>query len=128
MTTRQAVAFVRKHGIVLESARGRVPSLAEAVAGGPIRGSWWAHPKGREIFALTRAVRRSRDVLVCRMVGGKITYVHRRLWPRVVREADTVPRRWLAQLTEVHTAEGRHVTREIPFPKWMHRRVNETTE
>jgi len=123
MTTRQALAFVRKHGIVLESARGRVPSLAEAVAGGPIRGSWWTHSKGREIFAITRAVRHSRDVLVCRLAGGKITYVHRRLWPRVVREADTVPRRWLAQLTEVHTRAGRHVIRTVPFPRWVPERL-----
>jgi len=50
MTDKQALAFVKRHGIVLQAARGPVPSLAEAIAGGPIRGSWWGHPKGREIF------------------------------------------------------------------------------
>jgi hypothetical protein len=57
--------FVRVHGVVLESAAGPAPSLAAAIAGGPIHGSWWAHVRGREIFALTRAVRDSSDVLVC---------------------------------------------------------------
>jgi len=33
------IAFVEKHGVVLASARGPVPSLAEAIAGEPIRGS-----------------------------------------------------------------------------------------
>ena len=86
MTPCQAVAFVRKHGVVLEAAAGPVPSLAEAVAGGPIRGNWWAHPRSHEIFALTRAVRDSEDVLVCR--GYRLekfacqTYCHRmRLMP-----------------------------------------------
>jgi len=46
----EALAFVERHGVVLQAARGPVPSLAEAVAGGRIRGSWWGHPKGHEIF------------------------------------------------------------------------------
>src|SRR3989441_10043065 len=79
MTRRSALSFVKRNGIVLESARGPVPNLAEAVVGGRIRGSWWSHARGKEIFWLTRAVRDSADVLVCRLVGGKITYVHRRL-------------------------------------------------
>ena len=36
--------FVERHGVVLASARGPVPNVAEAVAGEPIRGSWWGHP------------------------------------------------------------------------------------
>ena len=123
MTARQALAFVKKHGVVLESARGPVPSLAEAVVGRPIRGGWWAHPQGRAIFALTRAVRDSRDVLVCRLIGGKITYVHRRMWPALVKASDQYPRRHLAQLREMHTRSGRHVTAEVPFPKWVPRAI-----
>jgi len=119
VTPRQAVAFVRKHGVVLESASGPVPSLAQAVAGAPIRGSWWAHPRSRQIFALTRAVRDSADVLVCRLVDGKITYVHRRLWAPLVRAAQRFPRKRLAQVHEIHTASGRHVTKEVAFPKWV---------
>ena len=53
MTLRQAAAFIRKHGVVLESAAGPVPSLAVAIAGGPIGGSWWSHPRSHEIFEIT---------------------------------------------------------------------------
>ncbi len=119
MTPRAAIAFIRRRGIVLEGARGPVPSLAAAVAGAPIRGSWWRHAKGREIFALTRAVRDSADVLVCRLVGGKITYVHRRLWPALVRLAPRFDRSGLAAIREVHTAQGRHEVRAVPFPRWV---------
>ena len=87
MTLRQALAFIRKHGVVLEAAQGPVPSVAEAIAGGPVRGSWWAHPNGHEIFAVTRAIRDSDEVLVCRLIKGNITFVHRRLWPALVRAA-----------------------------------------
>jgi len=109
MTRRSALSFVKRNGIVLESARGPVPNLAEAVAGGRIRGSWWGHAKGKQIFRLTRAVRDSADVLVCRLVGGKITYVHRRLWPALFRLARSFARRDLAAVREIHTAHGRQV-------------------
>jgi hypothetical protein len=119
MTHTQALAFVRRHGVVLEAGSGPVVCFADAVAGTPIRGSWWGHTKGREIFALTRAVRDSKDICVCRLVGGKITYVHRRLWPALVRVAPKLPRRQLAMIHEVHTATGRHVARELAFPRWV---------
>ena len=119
MTSRGALAFVRRHGVVLEGARGPVPTLAEAVVGAPIRGSWWGHAKGHEIFWLTRAVRDSRDVLVCRLIAGKVTYVHRRLWSALVRLAGRFSRDDLAALHEVHTRRGRHKLRVVPFPRWV---------
>jgi hypothetical protein len=119
MTSQAARRFVQRHGVVLESARGPVPNLAEAVARAPIRGSWWAHEKGHEIFALTRAVRGWRDVLVCRLVGRKITYVHRRLWPALVRLAPFIEPDRLAALHELHTSSGRHVLRVVAYPRWV---------
>lgn len=119
MTRGQALEFVQKHGVVLESAQGPVPSLAAAVARGPIRGSWWSHPKSHEIFRLTRAVRESPDVLVCRLVDGKVTYVHRRLWPSVVRASSRLPKKRLAHVRESHASSGRHVTKELAFPSWV---------
>jgi hypothetical protein len=118
MTPRQALAFVRKHGVVLESAQGPVPSLAEAIAGEPIRGGWWSHPASHLIFEVTRAVRDSEQVLVCRAVQGKVTFVHRRLWPALVRLAPRLPKHSLARLREVHTPSGRHVVRSVAFPRW----------
>jgi hypothetical protein len=108
---------------MLEAGAGPVPSIAAAIAGGPIRGSWWGHPQGRAIFAITRGIRDCPDVLVCRLVGGKITYVHRRLWPALVRLSDRFPRAHLTQIDEVHTASGKHVVEEIGFPDWVSREV-----
>lgn len=118
-----AIAFIEKHGVVLESGRGPVPSLAEAIAGEAIRGSWWGHPHGRTIFRLTRAVRDSPEVLVCRWIDGKITYVHKRLWPALFRLADEIGPRRLGALREVHTESGAHRLVTTAFPRWVPREV-----
>ncbi len=123
MKPEDALAFVERHGVVLQAARGPVPSLAEAIAGGPIRGSWWGHPKGREIFRASATIGESPDVLVCRLVDGKVTYVHRRLWPALVALAGRFRRGDLAQVTEEHTPSGAHRARRQPFPDWVPRDV-----
>jgi hypothetical protein len=119
MNAKQAVAWVKKSGITVESARASVPSLAQVVAGELLKGSWWAHPKGNEIFHLSRAIRRSPDVLVCRLVDGKITYIHRRLWPVLVGSAGRFSKHRLAAVKEVHTSAGKHKLLVTPFPKWV---------
>src|ERR1700731_3707554 len=117
MNAKQALAWVKKCGIAVESARAGVPSLAQVVAGEPLKGSWWAHPKGNEIFLLSRAIRSSTDVLVCRLVDGKITYVHRRLWAALVRLAGRFSKQRLAAVKETHTPAGKHKLLVTPFPK-----------
>jgi hypothetical protein len=123
VTIDEALRFIRTHGVVLESGLGPVPSLAGAIAGEPIRGSWWGHARGREIFAMTRAVRENADVLVCRLIDGKITYVHRRLWPALVRVAERFPRKHLAQVHERHLPSGKHANEVVPFPDWVSREL-----
>lgn len=120
MNAIQALAFVERHGIVLESARhATLPSIAQAIGGKPIRGSWWAHPQGREIFAATRVLRGSPQVLTCRIVDGRISFVHERLWPALARLAERFPPERIARLQEVHTTRGRHRVDEVAFPLWL---------
>lgn len=119
MSPRQVMDFIRHHGVVLQSAKGLEPSLAARIAGGPIHGSWWSHPRGREIFALIQHVHASNAVLVCSLAGGKITYIHRRLWPFFLRTADKFPDRALDMIQEVHLSSGRHRRQDIPFPDWV---------
>jgi hypothetical protein len=113
------LAWVCEQGIVLQSARGPVPNLAEQIAGEPIRGSWWGHPAGREIFAVLNRVRASEDVVATRLVEGRVTLVHRRIWPALVRVADRFPPERLAAVEEQHTASGAHRNVEVAFPGWV---------
>jgi hypothetical protein len=96
-----------------------VPSLAEAIAGGPIRGSWWGHPKGHDIFRASEVIGDSAEVLVCKLVDGKVTYVHRRLWPALVKLAARFRKEQLAKVWNEHTATGAHRARRQAFPAWV---------
>ena len=119
MTPDQAIAFVKAHGVVMESASGRLPSLVQAIVGEDVHGSWWAHAEGKRIFQVTGAVRASPEVLVCRLVGGKITLVHERVWPALVHLAGRFRPERIARLTEQHTPTGRHRVSAIAFPEWV---------
>jgi len=119
VSPREAIAFVRRHGVVLQAARGPVPSLAEAIAGGPIRGSWWAHAKGRIIFRAAQAVCKSPEVLVCKLIDDKVTYDHRRLWPALVKLAPRFRKAQLAKVWDEHTKSGAHASRRMAFPEWV---------
>jgi hypothetical protein len=121
---RDALAFIEQHGLVLQSAQhAQVPSLADFVAGEKIRGSWWGHEKGREIFRTLGAVYASRDVVATKLVDGKLTLIHRRLWPALATLAyeGRVARARLAKVTQEHTDAGRHEKHEEPFPEWLPR-------
>jgi len=118
MNVKQALAWVEECGIAMESARANVPNLAQLLVGEPVRGSWWANTKGNEILRLSRSIRNSPDVLVCRLVDGKITYVHRRLWPALIRLARRFSEKSLGAVKEVHTPTGKHKVVVTPFPKW----------
>lgn len=119
MNAQQALAFVEQHGVVLASARGKLPTLTEAIVGAPIKGSWWGHPEGKRIFGVLSEVQEHGDILVCRLLAGKLTLVHRRLWPAVAALAGELPAEALARVRQVHTASGKHVNEEIPFPQWL---------
>jgi hypothetical protein len=119
--TSRWLAFVAKHGVVLASAKGPVPSVAEAVAGEPIVGSWWAHPKGQAIFTALSEIDDSADVRSFKLVDGKITLVHRRAWPALVRlgrEGVIAPEQ-LASLQQEHMPTGEHRNIVTPFPDWV---------
>jgi hypothetical protein len=114
-----ALDFIKEHGVVLVAARGPVPRLVEAILGARITGSWWAHPRSHEIFAVLQSLERSSDLLRCRLVDDKVTLVHRRLWPALVRLERRFSRDRLAQIHQVHTVAGRHENRLVEFPGWV---------
>ncbi len=118
-TSQMALDFIRAHGVVLASASGPAPRLTDAIAGEPVKGSWWSHPEARLIFALTESVRSSDEILACRLIQGKLTFVHQRLWPAFARIADRLSPDQCAQVIETHTAAGRHATSLIAFPLWL---------
>jgi len=114
-----AINFVQAHGVVLASAKGPVPRLIDAIAGEPITGNWWSHPRANAIYSVLAEVSESDQVLVCRLINGKVTLVHRRLWPALVRLADRFAPQQITQVREEHTPSGRHAMTEVQFPQWV---------
>src|SRR5215469_3191576 len=66
-----------------------LPSVASIVAGEPIRGSWWAHPKARDIFAMNSLLADHPDVLTTKLISDKTTLVHKKLWSSLFCAAST---------------------------------------
>ena len=112
-------AALVEHGMLLESAHGPLPSVAELVAGERISGSWWGHPSSHAIFDAINALATSPDVVRTRLVNGKVTLVHRRVWCALVRVADRFPTDRLAAIREEHTATGAHRVVKQDFPDWV---------
>jgi hypothetical protein len=113
--------FVEQHGVVLASARGPVPSVAEAIAGEPIIGSWWSHAKAHAIFDALSAIDDSDDIRCFKLVDGKITFVHRRLWPALacLARAGALAAERVASIQQEHMPTGEHRTFTTPFPDWV---------
>ncbi|MDB4980997.1 MAG: hypothetical protein JWM82_1749 [Myxococcales bacterium] len=84
MTTDEPlIAAIAAHGLLLL----QDPELANAVAllaGQTVRGSWWAHPRANAFYEALTRVEAHPDVLAAKLVAGKVTFVHRRLWPALL--------------------------------------------
>ncbi|MBN8610181.1 MAG: hypothetical protein J0L92_06340 [Deltaproteobacteria bacterium] len=113
------LAFVKEHGVVLASAKGPVPNLADAIAGETIRGTWWAHAKGHLIFELLGELDDQADVRCFRLVNDKLTFVHRRCWPALVVLAERLGERRLTAIRQEHTESGAHRNIETAYPAWV---------
>jgi len=114
--------FVKKHGIVLVSAKhDSIPSVAAEVAGQPISGSWWAHQKGQEIFRVLSKLDGDEDIVTTRLIDGKLTMIHKRFWPALaaLMKAGKLDAKRLTKVESEHTEKGSHENREIPAAKWM---------
>jgi hypothetical protein len=84
-TAKDALALVKRHRVVPMTPVEGFRSLVTEVAGGPVRGSWWGHPKGSLMFDLANVLHNSRQVVAAKLVEGKVTFIHKSLWPALLR-------------------------------------------
>jgi hypothetical protein len=59
----------------------RVTNVVTLLTGEAISKSWWSHPQGRLIFAVMSDLAEHPDVLFTKLLNGKVTLIHRKLWP-----------------------------------------------
>jgi hypothetical protein len=115
------VKLVEKYGVMLASAAGPVLNIAEAVTAEPIIGGWWAHPKGKAIFAALAECDDSEDIRCFKLIDGKVTFVHRRIWPAlaVLGHHNSVPSEAITCVQQEHMPTGEHRNFAVPFPDWV---------
>ncbi len=83
---------LRDFGLLLE-ADANLPSVSGLIAGEPVRGSWWAHPRSHDIFVVLQHLADHKDVMTTKLLSGKVTFVHRKLWSAVL-SVGTARERW----------------------------------
>ncbi len=76
---RRVIKGLDRFGILLE-VDSRLPNIASLVAGERIIGLWWTHKRSRLIWRVLNRFLVSGGSLTVRLVSGKVTFVHRRLW------------------------------------------------
>jgi hypothetical protein len=76
-------AALQETGFLLES-DANLPSICSIVTGEPVRGSWWSHPLAHEIFSVNKQLDDHLDVLLTKLVSGKVTFVHRKFWSELI--------------------------------------------
>ncbi|MFQ5986276.1 MAG: hypothetical protein ACE5KQ_02845 [Thermoplasmata archaeon] len=76
----KALAWLEKYGILLV-VDPLLPSVTTVVTGESLKGSWWGHPQSHTIFAVVERLEGYGRALQTKLVSGKVTFVHRRLWP-----------------------------------------------
>ena len=87
ITTKSAstrvLARLKQYGILLQT-DACLPNVCALVAGEPVHGSWWAHPRSHDIFRVNCELAAHPEVLVTKLISGKVTYVERALWSAVI--------------------------------------------
>ena len=126
LTAKSALALLRREGLLTLTPTGKARSLVEEIVGGPVKGSWWGHPKGKAIYACAVAIAESGEAVAVKLLAGKVTFVHRALWPALHRLATDEGRRReavaeldapaRALLAEVEKAGELRLDRVVPPP------------
>ena len=93
-------AALKDCGLLLVSDR-TFPSVSGLIAGSPIKGSWWSHPLAHTIFGVNEVLEDHKDVLITKLVDGKVTFVYRSMWAKVFSVA-AANERW--QTNDLSTA------------------------
>jgi hypothetical protein len=74
---------LEKLGLLLVS-DSSFPNVYQLIAGDERKGSWWANEHAHTIFAVNELLEDHSDVLLMKLISGKVTFVHRELWGHVL--------------------------------------------
>ena len=144
LRTTEVEKALARDGVLLQQDKNAA-DVVGLITGEKLSSSWWSHPKGQEIFECLDRLHDHPDVLESRLIAGKVTFVHRRLWPEFLAVAQSgepwqtrglsdkarallkslgdakgpaareLQERLLVHAEQVHTESGRHEIRLRPW-------------
>ena len=79
----RAMKILEESGLLLVMGL-EIPDVCRLVTSRRIKGSWWGDPAGQEIFAVSEMLSDHADITVTKLISGKVTFVHRKLWQKLV--------------------------------------------
>ena len=79
----KAMSILEEEGLLLQSS-SELPDVSRIISTQRTSGSWWTDPMASKIFAVSEMLSDHPDVTLTKLVSGKVTLVHRRLWSRLV--------------------------------------------
>ena len=77
---------LKKWGLLLES-DPKLPSVCGIITGEAMKGSWWSHPMAQTIFQVNERLDDQADVIIVKLLAGKVTFVQRQFWPALLAVA-----------------------------------------
>jgi hypothetical protein len=81
-TASNIFTWIERNGLLLKQDSG--PSVVSLLVGGAIDGSWWAHPRAKDIFDVLQVLAHHPDILITKLIARKDTLVHRNLWSTIL--------------------------------------------
>jgi hypothetical protein len=84
--TSRILEALSNSGLLLNQDK-RLSNVVTLLTGEAVSKSWWSHPKGRLIFAVLSDLSEHPDVLFSKLLNGKVTLIHRKLWPAFLSTA-----------------------------------------
>jgi len=83
--------LLERNGALALTRSERLDSLVGTLIEGEVRGSWWAHPQGKVVYAVASALEDRADVVVTKLdrrgEDARVTFVHQRLFAQLYRWA-----------------------------------------
>ena len=73
---------LKRVGFLMET-DASLPSVSGLIARETVSGSWWSHKAAQRIFSTLGQLEDHRDVIFTKLISGKVTLVHRKLWSEI---------------------------------------------
>lgn len=115
---KQLYDFVADKQVVAESAKVCALTAVGFMVRQEYAGSWWSLPEASRLYNALQIIRDNPSVLVCRLLAGRVTYVHENSWEPLLALENCLPDGALDRVVEHHLKSGKHEVLMLRPAEW----------